>query len=341
MVLHPYYRFNNYMMFRLLVGADGGNSTVRKLAGYPSWGWSYGQDALVATIKVDSATSTAWQTYLSTGPLAVLPLWDNYCSIVWSGPSSQTRWLQSLPDDEFLIELNKALEIPLKTSSFSDFIPKANDCDSPSSSSYREEFIKKGFQALRKPIEIFSSEVAAVLDTAVSAARLNTEPPSTPPRVVSIESKRLSFPLQLQQSSRYTSSRIALIGDSAHTIHPQAGQGLNMGLRDADDLATVILEGLSVGCDIGDSELLDRYGRRSFRRNLAMLGVVDTINSLFAYQNADGDDAKLREFLKTYSSPQGFANHQSIIASLRSVGMLGVQYLTPLKKRIASYAMGI
>ena len=107
---------------RLLVGADGAMSTVRKLAGITTWGWSYSHHALVATVKTNSAVnSTAWQRYLTTGPLALLPLWDGYCSIVWSTSLSEAKRLQDLPNDEFLEQLNLALSSSSKTDRWSVF----------------------------------------------------------------------------------------------------------------------------------------------------------------------------------------------------------------------------
>lgn len=128
---------------RLLVGADGAMSAVRRICGIATWGWGYGQEAVVATVKLrdylppstgadesasesQSATEegsardsrrrsrslvndTAWQRYLPTGPLALLPLWDGYCSIVWSTGVSEVRRLKALSSEAFLAELNAAL----------------------------------------------------------------------------------------------------------------------------------------------------------------------------------------------------------------------------------------
>src|SRR5690606_27467107 len=59
---------------KLVVAADGGESFVRKSLNMPTWGWVYGQTAVVATVGVDAENTTAWQRYLETGPLALLPL---------------------------------------------------------------------------------------------------------------------------------------------------------------------------------------------------------------------------------------------------------------------------
>jgi ubiquinone biosynthesis monooxygenase Coq6 len=104
---------------RLLVGADGANSQIRKLGGFGSWGWGYGQEAVVCTVKMPATDpdripeATAWQRYLGSGsPLALLPLWGGYSSIVWSTSTLEARRLCSLSEESFLMELNNAMQSP-------------------------------------------------------------------------------------------------------------------------------------------------------------------------------------------------------------------------------------
>lgn len=139
------------VMARLLVGADGAASRVKKARGLPSWGWDYGQRALVATVAVDvpitggdaavtaagaspSTTEasfpsnppppppqpanqnkpvTSWQVFLPEGPLALLPLWGKYHSIVWSTTPAEADRLRRLDPDAFLAELNARLQTPV------------------------------------------------------------------------------------------------------------------------------------------------------------------------------------------------------------------------------------
>lgn len=82
---HGAHRVKRDVSVRLLVGADGAQSRVKKAAGLPSWGWDYGQRAVVATVKTEgmpaaalTGGATAWQVFLKNGPLALLPLWGNY-----------------------------------------------------------------------------------------------------------------------------------------------------------------------------------------------------------------------------------------------------------------------
>jgi ubiquinone biosynthesis monooxygenase Coq6 len=73
-----------------------------------------------------------------------------------------------------------------------------------------------------------------------------------PPKAVALVSERMAFPLSLMHSHDYVSKGLALVGDAAHTVHPLAGQGVNLGFGDAAALANIISEGVSVGADIGD-----------------------------------------------------------------------------------------
>jgi 2-octaprenyl-6-methoxyphenol hydroxylase len=72
---------------------------------------------------------------------------------------------------------------------------------------------------------------------------------------------RSSYPLGFHHAVRITDRRLALVGDAAHAIHPIAGQGVNLGFRDAAALAEVLVDGARVGLDLGDAQLLARYQR--------------------------------------------------------------------------------
>jgi len=92
---------------------------------------------------------------------------------------------------------------------------------------------------------------------------------------------RQAFPLSLQMADRYTDNRLILLGDAAHAIHPIAGQGLNMGLRDAAALADVIAESRSTGLDIGGAAIGDYEAWRNFDNKLLGL-TTDMLNRLFS-----------------------------------------------------------
>ncbi|MDZ4735710.1 MAG: UbiH/UbiF/VisC/COQ6 family ubiquinone biosynthesis hydroxylase [Rhodospirillaceae bacterium] len=93
---------------------------------------------------------------------------------------------------------------------------------------------------------------------------------------------RWSHPLGVLHADRYTDRRMALIGDAAHGIHPIAGQGLNLGLRDVAALAETIVDARRIGLDIGVGEPLERYARWRRVDNLLLIAATDSLNRLFA-----------------------------------------------------------
>jgi 2-octaprenyl-6-methoxyphenol hydroxylase len=93
---------------------------------------------------------------------------------------------------------------------------------------------------------------------------------------------RALFPVQLMQSDRYTSSRLALVGDAAHCCHPVGGQGLNLGIRDAAALANVLQTAHLKGEDIGHLSVLRRYERWRKPENLTILGFTDLLDRVFS-----------------------------------------------------------
>lgn len=123
------------------------------------------------------------------------------------------------------------------------------------------------------------------------------------------------YPLGFQHALRITDTRMALIGDSAHGIHPIAGQGLNLGLRDVAALAEVLVDGARLGLDYGDAQLLDRYARwRSVDTLLVSLS-TDNLNRLFGIPG------------KTASA-------------VRRFGLSAVQRIKPIKAMFMAEARG-
>ena len=92
---------------------------------------------------------------------------------------------------------------------------------------------------------------------------------------------RAGFPLQALHALRYCSQRAALVGDAAHTIHPLAGQGMNLGLLDAACLAAVLEDAVLAGEDLGDLKVLRRYERQRKGDNLQMLLALDALHRWF------------------------------------------------------------
>ncbi|MBU3029026.1 UbiH/UbiF/VisC/COQ6 family ubiquinone biosynthesis hydroxylase [Paracoccus marinaquae] len=102
---------------------------------------------------------------------------------------------------------------------------------------------------------------------------------------ISLTGKRFSYPLSLSLADSYVAPRIALVGDAAHGVHPIAGQGLNLGLRDVAALAEIVVEAARRGEDIGAALVLERYqGWRRFDATSMALG-MDAVNHLFGNDN--------------------------------------------------------
>ncbi len=99
---------------------------------------------------------------------------------------------------------------------------------------------------------------------------------------VTVEDKLAGFPLRLQIAREFVAPRLALIGDAAHVIHPIAGQGLNLGLKDVAALAEVVVEALRLGLDAGAPDVLARYQRWRRLDTAAMAAATDGLNRLFS-----------------------------------------------------------
>ena len=126
---------------------------------------------------------------------------------------------------------------------------------------------------------------------------------------------RSTFPLGFHHAAQMTSQRLALVGDAAHAIHPIAGQGLNLGFRDAAALTQVLVEGARLGLDLGDAQLLDRYQRW---RSLDALSVAFATDSL----------------TRVYGIPGATAS------AVRRFGMGLVGRISPLRNKLMSEARG-
>jgi 2-octaprenyl-6-methoxyphenol hydroxylase len=127
---------------------------------------------------------------------------------------------------------------------------------------------------------------------------------------------RWSYPLALMHAERYTAPRLALVGDAAHVIHPIAGQGLNLGLRDVAALAELIVDARRLGLDIGNPEVLGRYERWRRFDNTLLAAVTDGLNRLFS-------------------------NALAPLALARDVGLAIVDRLPPAKRFLMRHAMGL
>ncbi|WP_324742443.1 FAD-dependent monooxygenase [Tsuneonella sp. CC-YZS046] len=127
---------------------------------------------------------------------------------------------------------------------------------------------------------------------------------------------RESYPLSFQHTARITAQRLALVGDAAHGIHPIAGQGLNLGLRDVAALVEVLADGMRLGLDPGDAQLLARYERWRSLDSFSVSLATDGLTWLF------GVPGKLP-------------------SAIRRLGMSAVQRISPLKRWFMDEARGV
>lgn len=244
---------------RLLVGADGANSPVRQFANIPSHGWDYNQHGVVATLQLDRTFSeaelrTAYQRFLPTGPIALLPLPGAKASLVWSISAPLAAKLKQLALPDFTTLVNAAFRLLPVDIEFALGTPDT------------------------------AAEEVSWREPQVSARQ--TGLPLAFPRIESVQPGSIaSFPLRMRHASTYTGHRVALIGDAAHTVHPLAGQGLNLGLADAEALARRISIGVEHGMDIGTCWCLDGYNADRWAANNAMLGVVDKLQKLYSVRS--------------------------------------------------------
>ena len=98
---------------------------------------------------------------------------------------------------------------------------------------------------------------------------------------LTLNSARSSYPLSFQHTARIVDERLALVGDSAHGMHPIAGQGLNLGLRDVGALVEVLEEALRLGLDLGDAQVLKKYEEWRALDSLMVMGATDSLTRIF------------------------------------------------------------
>ncbi|RZA34900.1 MAG: UbiH/UbiF family hydroxylase [Lysobacteraceae bacterium] len=200
---------------RIVVAADGADSTLRRLAGFEMSAHDYGQRGVVAFVETErSNEATAWQRFLPGGPLAFLPFTGGRSSVVWTLPDEEAGRVLALDDEAFNDELTRAFE-----------------------------------------------------------ARLGA---------VRVVSARAAFPLRRQLADDHVAGRVLLIGDAAHVVHPLAGQGVNLGLRDVARLRETVLQAQSRRADWFSPHRLARWSRQCRSENAAAAYAFDGINRLFS-----------------------------------------------------------
>ncbi|WP_313643028.1 UbiH/UbiF family hydroxylase [Stenotrophomonas sp.] len=199
----------------IAIAADGAESTLRTLAGLDVSRHDYGQRGVVA--YVDSALpneDTAWQRFLDTGPMAVLPFDRHRSSIVWTLPDAEAERVLALDEDSFNRELTTAF-----------------------------------------------------------AGRLGD---------MRLVSARAAFPLRRQLAKAYVAGRVLTLGDAAHVVHPLAGQGVNLGLRDVADLRELVRSAKQRRQEWSSPHRLQRWARSRRSENTLAAYSFDAINKVFS-----------------------------------------------------------
>lgn len=208
-----------FLCGKLIVGADGANSWLRKQADIPLSFRDYGHHALICNVKTaEPHQNTARQIFSGDSILAFLPLHnENLCSIVWSLSPEKATELQTCDETEF----NKQLTVA--------FDHKLGLCE--------------------------------------------------------VQTTRQTYPLTARYARNFALHRITLIGDAAHTIHPLAGLGVNLGFQDALMLSQEIEKYLNLQQDIGEYRHLRDFERRRKTEAVKMLATMQGLKELFATDN--------------------------------------------------------
>ena len=233
----------------LLVGADGGNSSVRTLLDIPQQVTDYGQTALVTTVKTSLPhNNIAYERFTDSGPLALLPIGKNRCSVVWTRHNE---------DAEALMKGNEH-----------DFLDALQQC--------------------------FGFRLGKLM----------------------LVAPRRAFPVTLVRAGRMCVGRAVIIGNAVHQLHPVAGQGFNLGLRDVVQLADMILNQHAQGQDIGSQQFLERYVAAREQDHRQTIGFTDTLVRLFSNDNL-------------------------ALAAARNLGLALLDHVPPAKALLSRHAMGL
>ncbi len=234
---------------RLLVGADGGRSRVRSLAGIGTHEVDYDQTAIVTIVTPEAPhRNVAYERFTDSGPLALLPMQDQRCTVVWSTHRQQADSIMAWDEAMFLQQLQER---------FGDRLG---------------QFLKVG--------------------------------------------KRAAYPLVLARVDQDVRARLALVGNAAHTVHPVAGQGFNLGLRDVATLSQILVEAARDGRDIGDVHVVGKYLSWRQRDTRAVTAFTDGLIRLFS-------------------------NSFMPVAVARNLGLMATDLLPPLKRFLIRRTSGL
>ena len=239
---------------RLIIGADGVDSAVRKLANIGARTLDYQQDAIIGSVSCEKPhQNIAYERFTSTGPIAMLPLPafeddPNRCAMVWTVRREDSETTMALDDATFLAQLQAR----------------------------------------------FGTHLGKLMKIG----------------------KRSVYPLSLRHATRHVLPRLALIGNAAHTLHPIAGQGFNLGLRDVAVLAQVIVDAVRQSRDPGALTTLETYASWQRRDQSRVISFTDGL-------------------------VRAFSNRFPPLAMARNLGMFAAEIIPGMKQRLARQAMGL
>ncbi|ELU43561.1 COQ6 monooxygenase [Rhizoctonia solani AG-1 IA] len=283
---------------RLLIGADGFNSPVRKFAGIESSGWAYDTHAVVATLfhshrekyatlaHLEQPNSTAFQRFLTTGPIACLPLSPTASSLVWSTTPAIASALKASSPATLAIFVNAAFRLPNSAlQNLYSVLLASHQKETPLSPEVARAEVQQA--EIAHSIKPHDARASADIDSLTKGV-LPEGSNLLPPLVIGIQDKSVAgFPLKYSHAETYIGTgqgaRTVLVGDAAHTVHPLAGQGLNMGLSDVRELVTCIGNAISTGSDIdtGSYTALLPYMRARYMHNQSLLLATDSLHKLY------------------------------------------------------------
>ena len=189
----------------------------------------------------------AYERFTDTGPIAMLPMANNLCSLVWTVTPEQAETLKGYSNEQFINALNAAFGL-------------------------------------------WQGGVKAV-------------------------SKRYIYPLNLVQASENVYHRLALIGNASHTIHPIAGQGFNLGVRDVAQLADLINHDLKQAKDIGNFTMLNTYAQLRLTDQKQIITLTDSLVTLFS-------------------------NQLPPLVAGRNIALKALNYFSPIKRAFVNKTMG-